>query len=63
MSRGTTRTSIGCKPITCSASISSRIFIAPSSAVMAEPERPAIMIEVSNTPSSRIVNMPTRSMA
>ena len=39
--------------MTCSASISSRIFIEPISAVMALPERPAIMIAVSSTPSSR----------
>ena len=44
--RGRTSTSIGVTPITRSASISSRIFIEPSSAVMAEPERPATMIEV-----------------
>ena len=59
--RGRTSTSIGSSAITSKASISSRIFIAPSSAVIAEPERPAIMIEVSSTPSSRSTRMPTRS--
>ena len=59
--RGTTSTSMGSSPITRSASISSRIFIEPISAVKAEPERPAIMIEVSSTPSSRSVRMPVRS--
>ena len=53
MMRGRISTSIGAMPMTRSASISSRIFIEPSSAVMAEPERPAIMMEVSSTPSSR----------
>ena len=61
--RGRTRTSIGDMPITRSASISSRIFIEPSSAVMAEPVRPATMIDVSSTPSSRSTRMPTRLMA
>ena len=59
--RGTTSTSIGSSPITRSASISSRIFIEPISAVKARPERPATMIAVSSTPSSRSVRMPTRS--
>ena len=39
--------------MTVSASTSSRIFIEPISAVMALPERPAIMIAVISTPSSR----------
>ena len=51
--RGTISTSIGSRPMTRSASISSRIFIEPISAVKAEPERPATMIEVRSTPSSR----------
>ena len=59
--RGTISTSIGSRPMTRSASISSRIFIEPISAVKAEPERPATMIEVRSTPSSRSVRMPTRS--
>ena len=59
--RGTISTSIGSSPITRSASISSRIFIEPISAVKAEPERPATMIAVSSTPTSRSVRMPTRS--
>ena len=59
--RGTTSTSIGSKPMVRSASISSRIFIEPTSAVIALPERPAIMIEVSSTPISRNCRMPTRS--
>ena len=44
--------------MTFSASISSRIFMEPSSAVIAEPDRPAIMMEVSNTPISRRIKMP-----
>ena len=56
--RGTISTSIGSSPMTRSASISSRIFIEPISAVKAEPERPATMIEVSSTPSSRRIRMP-----
>ena len=47
--------------MTVSASTSSRIFIEPISAVMALPERPAIMIAVISTPSSRSTRMPTRS--
>ena len=43
------------------ASISSRIFMEPISAVKAEPERPATMIEVRSTPSSRRTRMPMRS--
>ncbi len=59
--RGTIRTSIGSSPITRRASISSRIFMEPISAVKAEPERPATMIEVRSTPSSRNIRMPIRS--
>ena len=47
--RGTISTSMGSRPMTRSASISSRIFMEPISAVKAEPERPATMIEVSST--------------
>ena len=43
------------------ASTSSRIFIEPISAVIADPERPAIMIAVSRTTSSRSTNMPMKS--
>ena len=60
-SRGNTSTPTGLSPITVSASTSSRIFIEPISAVMALPERPAIMIAVISTPSSRSTRMPTRS--
>ena len=42
--RGTISTSIGSRPMTRSASISSRIFMEPISAVKAEPERPATMM-------------------
>ena len=56
--RGRISTSIGSSAITVRASTSSRIFIEPISAVIAEPERPAIMIEVSSTPSSRSTRMP-----
>ena len=59
--RGTISTSIGSSPITRSASISSRIFIEPISAVKDEPERPATMMAVRSTPTSRSVRMPTRS--
>ena len=38
--RGTISTSMGSSPMTRSASISSRIFMEPISAVKAEPERP-----------------------
>ena len=40
---------MGSRPMTRSASISSRIFMEPISAVKAEPERPATMIEVRST--------------
>ena len=59
--RGKTSTPTGLRPITVSASTSSRIFIEPISAVIALPERPAIMIAVSSTPISRSTRMPTRS--
>ena len=41
------------------ASISSRIFIEPISAVKAEPERPATMMAVSRMPTSRSARMAT----
>ena len=62
MMRGTISTSIGSRPMTRRASISSRIFMEPISAVKAEPERPATMMEVRRTPSSRRTRMPMRSM-
>ena len=49
--RGNTSTPTGLRPMTVSASTSSRIFIEPISAVMALPERPAIMMAVISTPS------------
>ncbi|MNW05462.1 hypothetical protein D3C71_2017120 [compost metagenome] len=59
--RGNTKTPTGLRPMTFSASTSSRIFIEPISAVIALPERPAIMMAVSSTPISRSCRMPTRS--
>ena len=61
--RGMTSTSSGSSAITLSASISSRMFIEPISAVIAEPVRPAIMIDVIKTPSSRRPSTPTRLTA
>ena len=49
-------------PMTCSASISSVTRITPSCAVIAEPERPAAMIEASIGPSSRTTPTPTMLM-
>ena len=60
INRGTTKTCIESMPMTSSASISSRIFITPISAVNAEPERPATMIAVINTPISRKTDTATR---
>ena len=51
--------SIGSMPSVRIASISSRIFIDPISAVMAEPERPATMIAVSRMPTSRKARIAT----
>ena len=51
--RGRTSTSSGSRPMVRRASISSRIFIEPSSAVKELPERPATMIETISTPSSQ----------
>ena len=62
ISRGTTSISIGSRPITLSASISSRAFITPISAVNAEPERPATMMAVISTPISRSTDTATRLM-
>ena len=59
--RGITRTSTGSMPIARSASTSSFSFIAPISAAKALPERPAMMMAVSSTPSSRSTETVTRS--
>ncbi len=58
--RGITSASIGEMPIVRMASISSFTFIVPICAAKADPERPATMIAVINTPSSRKVIRPTR---
>src|ERR1044072_7839397 len=60
MVRGTTSASIGETPIVRIASISSVSFIVPICAAKADPERPATMIAVISTPSSRKVMRPTR---
>ena len=60
--RGRTSASIGDTPIVRIASISSVIFIVPICAAKAEPERPATMIAVISTPSSRTVIRPMRLM-
>ena len=60
--RGRTSASIGDTPIVRMASISSVIFIVPICAAKAEPERPATMIAVISTPSSRTVIRPMRLM-
>ena len=60
--RGMTSASIGETPIVRMASISSVIFIVPSCAAKAEPERPATMIAVISVPSSRTVIRPMRLM-
>src|SRR5438477_2230051 len=62
INRGTTSNSMGSMPITLSASISSRAFMTPISAVNAEPERPATMIAVISTPISRSMETATRLM-
>ena len=62
ISRGTTSRGIGSRPMTLRASISSRAFITPISAVNAEPERPATMMAVISTPISRTTETATRSM-
>ena len=61
MTRGTTSTSKGSTPVAFSASTSSLSCMAPISAAKALPERPATMIAVSSTPSSRSTPMVTRS--
>ena len=60
--RGITSASIGETPIVRIASISSVSFIVPSCAAKAEPERPATMIAVISTPSSRSASRPVRLM-
>ena len=60
--RGSTSASIGETPIVRIASISSVIFIVPIWAANAEPDRPATMIAVISTPSSRTVMRPMRLM-
>src|SRR5437660_7841954 len=64
---GTTRFLIGSTPNTCNASSSSRIFLAPRSAVIAVPATPASTIASTNGANSRIdantKNPPRRSSA
>ena len=60
ISRGMTSASIGDTPMVRMASISSVIFIVPSCAAKAEPDRPATMIAVIKVPSSRTVIRPMR---
>ncbi len=57
-----TSASIGDTPMVRIASISSVIFIVPSCAAKADPDRPATMIAVISVPSSRIVIRPIRLM-
>ena len=59
--RGSTSTSYGLTPIDSSASTSSFSFMTPISAAKALPVRPATMIAVSSTPSSRSTPRATRS--
>src|SRR6185312_11792161 len=59
--RGSTSASNASTPVACRASTSSLSFIEPISAAKALPERPATMIAVSSTPSSRSTPMVTRS--
>src|SRR3954452_12822906 len=65
--RGTTRFLTGSTPNTCNASSSSRIFLAPRSAVIAVPATPASTIASTNGANSRIdantKNPPRRSNA
>src|SRR3954451_22399870 len=65
--RGTTRFLTGSTPSTCNASSSSRIFLAPRSAVIAVPATPASTIASTNGANSRIEantkNPPKRSSA
>ncbi len=53
MMRGSTSVSTGSTPVASSASTSSLSFIEPISAANALPVRPATMMAVSSTPSSR----------
>src|SRR5581483_9928565 len=55
--RGSTSASNASTPVACRASTSSLSFIEPISAAKALPERPATMIAVSSTPSSRSTPM------
>src|SRR3954447_26325215 len=63
--RGTTKFFTGSTPNTCNASSSSRIFLAPKSAVIAVPATPANTIASTNGANSRIdantKNAPNRS--
>ena len=59
--RGSTSTSNGSTPVATSASTSSLSLMEPSSAAKELPERPATIMEVSSTPSSRSTPMATRS--
>jgi hypothetical protein len=61
MTRGSTSTSYGCTPMACRASTSSLSFIEPISAANALPERPATMMAVSSTASSRSTLIVMRS--
>ena len=63
MTRGMTRTSTGLRPMTRIASTSSRMRMAPISAVKADPERPATMMAEIRTPISRNTRIATRSIA
>ena len=59
--RGTTRKRTGSRPIVESASISSLTFIVPISAANAEPERAVSRIAAISGPSSRSIEIPSRS--
>ena len=61
MMRGMTSHSIGFSPIVRMASTSWLTCMVPIWAVKALPERPATMMAVSSTPSSRNMPMPTAS--
>ena len=58
--RGSTRCSIGEMPSVTNASISSVIFMLPSSAAKPAPVRPAMMMPVMRAPISRSMPKPTR---
>ena len=61
MMRGSTSHSIGFSPMVRMASISWLTCMVPIWAVKALPERPATMIAVNSTPSSRNMPIPTAS--